>query len=479
MIFLEPTPFREAVAARKAQIAIGALPKSLEATAAKMTERAGKVARVINARFAGRVNDVVAEILAGKMLQGDAVRELQGLLDELDYKPAEGKGGTVQDLSSNRRLELIVKTETQLAEGYGNWKQGQSDAILRMWPAQELYRAEERMEPRDWPERWKAAGGEFFHGHGDYPEGRMIALKDSPIWTLISRFNTPWAPFDFNSGMDVRDVTRDEAEELGLLKPNQIVTTQHHEFDDSFSYPDDLPEDVQRELDRELGNETLALAAEIEAFANSDFGHKGRPGKRGGSAKQQNTPIGLENIKQAASEMPSFEFLQKFNGEERTEHVDAGVKPSPAHRIHDILDPNKIDPSEWENWNDRWMKHSPEKIRNLAESKVPIPPVLVRGTLDDKKYRPQVIDGHHRTAAAIDAGRGVPVTYDLDTLIKIWKEQKSSSEPVETIRKRYLAKLKVHLSEKRTPETANSLLFRLNNVKELGVEQFCEMVNAR
>jgi hypothetical protein len=29
---------------------------------------------------------------------------------------------------------------------------------------------------------------------------RMIARKDSPIWEALSRFGTPYPPFDFNSG---------------------------------------------------------------------------------------------------------------------------------------------------------------------------------------------------------------------------------------------------------------------------------------
>ncbi|MBQ9343900.1 MAG: hypothetical protein IJT88_01635 [Kiritimatiellae bacterium] len=46
----------------------------------------------------------------------------------------------------------------------------------------------------------------------------MIALKDDPIWAAISRFGTPWSPFDFGNGMDVQDVDWNEAAELGVLK---------------------------------------------------------------------------------------------------------------------------------------------------------------------------------------------------------------------------------------------------------------------
>lgn len=46
----------------------------------------------------------------------------------------------------------------------------------------------------------------------------MIALKGDPIWAAISRFGTPWPPFDFGNGMDVQDVDWNEAAELGVLK---------------------------------------------------------------------------------------------------------------------------------------------------------------------------------------------------------------------------------------------------------------------
>ena len=45
-----------------------------------------------------------------------------------------------------------------------------------------------------------------------------VALKLSPIWARLSRFGTPYPPFDFNSGMGVEDVGRRKARELGLLE---------------------------------------------------------------------------------------------------------------------------------------------------------------------------------------------------------------------------------------------------------------------
>ena len=46
----------------------------------------------------------------------------------------------------------------------------------------------------------------------------MIALKNDPIWTEISAFDLPYPPFDYNSGMWVRDISRSEAVDMGLMK---------------------------------------------------------------------------------------------------------------------------------------------------------------------------------------------------------------------------------------------------------------------
>ena len=45
----------------------------------------------------------------------------------------------------------------------------------------------------------------------------MIATKDDPIWTRLSRFNRPYPPFDFEDDMTVDDVSRREAESLGVI----------------------------------------------------------------------------------------------------------------------------------------------------------------------------------------------------------------------------------------------------------------------
>jgi hypothetical protein len=158
------------------------------------------------------------------MSRDNFIAEMRDRLAAAGYVPPQGKAGTIQDLTSTGRLGLIFDMNTQMAQGYARWKSGQLEGALQAFPAQELYRAESRVVPRNWIERWRAAGGQVYNG------GRLIAAKDDAIWTEISAFGTPWPPFDFNSGMDVRDVSRAEAERLGVIAAGRPVQPPAVEF---------------------------------------------------------------------------------------------------------------------------------------------------------------------------------------------------------------------------------------------------------
>lgn len=171
-----------------------------------------------------RVSNAIEDVLSGDQSEEGARTALQRLPELLDNPRLQSEG----------RSRLILETNIDLARGYGNYQQSQDVDVLSEYPAWELYRAEDRKEPRDWPARWEEAGGEFYPGDADYPEGRMIALKDDPIWAKISAFDQPYAPFDYNSGMDVRDIDRDEAEKLGLIDANESVQPDRISFNDDF-----------------------------------------------------------------------------------------------------------------------------------------------------------------------------------------------------------------------------------------------------
>lgn len=128
---------------------------------------------------------------------------------------APGDSGDLTDLTSRRRLELIWDFQVADAHGHAAHKAALDPNLLDAYPAYRLTRLESRRVPRDWFVRWAAAGSAA--GWAAASRRAMVALKTSPIWQHLSRFGRAWPPFDYNSGMGLEDVDRDEAESLGLL----------------------------------------------------------------------------------------------------------------------------------------------------------------------------------------------------------------------------------------------------------------------
>lgn len=131
--------------------------------------------------------------------------------------------GTIQDITSIPRLGLIYDVQTTRAQEYARWKLDQSEGALDLYPAQRLVRVEDRRVERDWDSRWlDAANRVSYDGVARGPD--KVALKTSPIWTAISRFGTPWPPFDFGSGMGLEDIDRDTAIRLSLITADTDLT---------------------------------------------------------------------------------------------------------------------------------------------------------------------------------------------------------------------------------------------------------------
>lgn len=157
---------------------------------------------------------------------------LKEMLADLDYQPADpADAGTIKDLRTDGRLNLIIETNEKMATGFGQWLQSTDPDVIDAFPAWELVRVEDRIEKRDWKTRWRDAAGRVGDEVADGTlrrTGRMIARKTSEIWTALSRFGIPQAPFDFNSGMDVRDIGRREAIDLGVIERADRQTRPQH-----------------------------------------------------------------------------------------------------------------------------------------------------------------------------------------------------------------------------------------------------------
>ena len=249
MIFTAPIPFAEALAARAVKKIVPSGMSSAEwaGLGAAIRERSMFSARTLSESYLQRVHDMVQKIInpvqavredgstyTSGMDLPTARLELKETLDALGYQAEPGTEGTLLDLASEQRINLVVETNVEMAQGYGQWKQSQDPDILDSFPALELYRLEDRQQPRDWRTRWMDAAkavGDWDAARAADHHGRMVARKDSEIWTQLSAFGQPYPPFDFNSGMWTEDVDRETAESLGVIKPGETPTPQTRGFD--------------------------------------------------------------------------------------------------------------------------------------------------------------------------------------------------------------------------------------------------------
>lgn len=227
MIYLAPVPFREALDAHdvKSLLPTTGRTRDLQQLESAIKRRAIFSATVAVAEPLALIRDSVNSILAGQADQATMRLGVKQLWERLGYKPAAENMGGLQDLSSTRRIDLQIETNVAVARGAGWYEQGQQADVLDEFPAQELYRATSpeggAKAERDWPSRWETAGGLFY-------DSRMIARKGDRVWERLGDpslfpdgLGNPWPPFAFSSGMRVRDIDRDEAEQLGLISANE------------------------------------------------------------------------------------------------------------------------------------------------------------------------------------------------------------------------------------------------------------------
>ncbi len=173
-------------------------------------------AAVDDARALSDERTAVADLLQrtskdGKLYRRDtAITELQGMMRRRGLDT--GAPDALTNPAAESRIKLVLDTNRAQALGYARFKRSSSGGALLAFPAQELIRVRNSKEQRDWQARWIAAGGQLTNG-------RMIALKTDAIWTnpALNRFGTPYTPFDFNSGMGLKDISRREAIALGIM----------------------------------------------------------------------------------------------------------------------------------------------------------------------------------------------------------------------------------------------------------------------
>lgn len=163
--------------------------------------------------------------------------EIRRLLASAGHVTDPDKAGTIQDLSSDPRINLVIDHNVAEARAYGHHIQATDPDFADAFPAQELVRMEQRNEPRDWDVIWQSALAEVgdqaaISAYNATGRTRFVARKDSEVWLEISDFNRPWPPFKFGSGMGLRDVSRREAMDLGLIDRDTQIAVPRRAFND-------------------------------------------------------------------------------------------------------------------------------------------------------------------------------------------------------------------------------------------------------
>jgi hypothetical protein len=124
----------------------------------------------------------------------------------------------------------ILKIISDVTNGAGHFANQNSDPVrINEFPALELLKVYDRDPPeKPWKARWQAAcaagrdekaSAVFIKTH------RMVAIKSSSVWQKLGdgvggyedTLGNPFPPFAVNSGMDVDEVAREDAERLGLV----------------------------------------------------------------------------------------------------------------------------------------------------------------------------------------------------------------------------------------------------------------------
>lgn len=262
MTFTDPTSFDQALkfAQSKQLLPTSMSSREIQQLGGDVTRRATLSARVSVAEILQKIKDGTEKI-AGGITEGGAVAgqhaagdrmvspaemkaQLKELAQSLGWSPENPDDiDTIKDIRGSARLQLIVETNVLDTMNAGRWEAGQDEVALEVNPALELVRVTEAKMPRDWEERWdEARAATIEDGSTSSADGRMVALKNHPIWQALGDgeggFNdtlgNPWPPFAFNSGMGTLEISREEAVGLGLMNETTQLEPEDRGLNDSF-----------------------------------------------------------------------------------------------------------------------------------------------------------------------------------------------------------------------------------------------------
>lgn len=196
-------------------------------------ERAVFSARTTSASYLQGLRDLLARMMQGGYRADRAALRVEAreLLARLGYDPETGfpgdqalgippaKPGSLQDLGSAARLNLILDTQEGLLRGRAQRDRGLGRADV--FPAWELVRVGTRRVPRgemgtkSWGVRWFEANGPGPYLDPATGRARLVALKTDGIWSRLGDagffddgLDVDHPPFAYNSGMGWRELSR-------------------------------------------------------------------------------------------------------------------------------------------------------------------------------------------------------------------------------------------------------------------------------
>lgn len=218
----------------------------LDELEAALKERAVFSARTTNAVYLEGLKERIGRLLA-EGYEGDQAQirlELKQFLALLGYDPETGfpgdedldippaVAGSLQDLSSDKRINLILGTQLELMAGKGQEQRGVSKEALDLFPAWELVRVKAARVPRDWFARFKQAGGRVLEDADG--RKRLVAHKLDEVWSVLGdralfkdALGVTHPPFAFGSGMAWQAIESTEWEDLravnNVSQVNQVA----------------------------------------------------------------------------------------------------------------------------------------------------------------------------------------------------------------------------------------------------------------
>ena len=215
---------------RKALVGSNIDSREWNSIQAGLRDRAFFSSQVAELQFLDEFRKGSAEHAAGDADISKIRMAIRDFLQNAGHKTPDELKGTIKDLYSKARLDVILKTNVATARGFVRYANGMTPGAFAAFPAQKLLRIRQRKQGRAWDARWKAAG-DSVGWKGATPDfGTRTALKDSPIWQKLGEgaggyrdgLGNPYPPFAWGSGVGVVDVSRKEAIELGLISDEEL-----------------------------------------------------------------------------------------------------------------------------------------------------------------------------------------------------------------------------------------------------------------